>query len=73
MNKIRGVSKVIAIVLAIVMLVAGIGIGLVASPYLAGAGISPAAGGLSGEIPIGALLPLSGPLAAFGENDKTVI
>mgnify|MGYP000047006680 FL=1 len=73
MNKIRGVSKVIAIVLAIVMLVAGIGIGLVASPYLAGAGISPAAGGLSGEIPIGALLPLSGPLAAFGENDKTAI
>jgi len=29
-----------------------------------------AAGGLSGEVPIGALLPLSGPLAAFGANDK---
>lgn len=29
--------------------------------------------GLSGEIPIGALLPLSGPLAAFGANDKVAV
>ena len=32
-----------------------------------------AEGGLSGEIPIGALLPLSGPLGKFGENDKVAI
>jgi len=32
-----------------------------------------AAGGLSGEIPIGALLPLSGPLGQFGENDKVAV
>ena len=32
-----------------------------------------AAGGLSGEIPIGALLPLSGPLGAFGSNDKMAV
>ncbi len=31
------------------------------------------AGGLSGEIPIGALLPLSGPLGQFGENDRVAI
>jgi len=30
-------------------------------------------GGLSGEIPIGALLPLSGPLGAFGQNDKIAV
>jgi branched-chain amino acid transport system substrate-binding protein len=32
-----------------------------------------AAGGLSGEVPIGALLPLSGPLGQFGENDKVAV
>ena len=72
-NRIRGVSKVVATVLAIVMLVAGIGIGLIIAPYFAGAGVGAAAGGLSGEVPIGALLPLTGALAAFGENDKIAI
>ncbi|RLG10645.1 MAG: hypothetical protein DRN64_02600, partial [Thaumarchaeota archaeon] len=69
---VRAVSKAVAIVLAVVMLVAGIGIGIVVAPYAAGAGVG-APGGLSGEIPIGALLPLSGPLAAFGANDKVAI
>ena len=69
---VRAVSKAVAIALAVVMLVAGIGIGIVVAPYAAGAGVG-APGGLSGEIPIGALLPLSGPLAAFGANDKVAI
>ncbi|MDW8021058.1 MAG: ABC transporter substrate-binding protein [Nitrososphaerota archaeon] len=34
---------------------------------------APAARGLSGEVPIGALLPLSGPLGQFGENDKVAV
>jgi len=32
--------------------------------------VSAGAGGLTGEIPIGALLPLSGVLASFGQNSK---
>ncbi|MEM3897512.1 MAG: ABC transporter substrate-binding protein [Nitrososphaerota archaeon] len=67
----RGVSRVIAVVLAVVMLVIGIGVGVLVTPYVAP---SPAAArGLSGEIPIGVLLPLSGPLGQFGENDKVAV
>ncbi|MEM3395690.1 MAG: hypothetical protein QXT12_06755, partial [Nitrososphaerota archaeon] len=100
----KGITKLAAVGLAIVMLLVGIGIGygvsfLAAAPGPAAQTITrtatvtttvsgPAgatitetktvtvgapAGGLSGEIPIGALLPLSGPLAAFGENDKISI
>ncbi|MEM1655391.1 MAG: ABC transporter substrate-binding protein [Nitrososphaerota archaeon] len=76
----RGVSRAIAVVLAVVMLIIGIGVGVLVTPY-----VSPppatitttvpaaAAGGLSGEIPIGALLPLSGPLGKFGENNKVAV
>ena len=32
--------------------------------------VTAGAGGLTGEIPIGALLPLTGPLASFGQNNK---
>ncbi|MEM3907622.1 MAG: ABC transporter substrate-binding protein [Nitrososphaerota archaeon] len=100
----KGITKLAAVGLAIVMLLVGIGIGygvsfLAAAPGPAAQTITrtatvtttvsgPAgatitetktvtvgapAGGLSGEVPIGALLPLSGPLAAFGENDKISI
>lgn len=85
----RGVSKIIAVVLAVVMLIIGIGVGMVVTPYVtppptptiktvtetrtvtvsAGTPV----GGLSGEIPIGALLPLSGQLGKFGENDKIAV
>lgn len=67
----KGVSKVVAVVLAIVMLAVGVGIGLLITPYVAEPRV--VAEGLSGEIPIGALLPLSGPLGKFGENDKVAV
>ena len=68
----RGVSRVIAVVLAVVTLIIGIGVGMVIAPYMTPIA-APAARGLSGEIPIGALLPLSGPLGKFGENDKIAV
>jgi len=67
----KGVSKVMAVALAVVMLIAGIGIGFLITPYVAPPGA--VIGGLSGEIPIGVLLPLSGPLGQFGENDKVAV
>lgn len=68
----RGVSRIIAVVLAVVMLIIGIGTGMTVAPYMVPAA-APAARGLSGEVPIGALLPLSGPLGQFGENDKVAV
>ena len=67
----QGVSGVAAVALAVLMLIVGIGIGFLITPYVAAPGA--AAAGLSGEIPIGALLPLTGPLGQFGENDKVAI
>jgi branched-chain amino acid transport system substrate-binding protein len=54
------------------MLIIGIGVGMVVAPYTTPIA-APAARGLSGEVPIGALLPLSGPLGQFGENDKVAV
>jgi branched-chain amino acid transport system substrate-binding protein len=68
----RAVGRAIAVVLAIVMLIIGIGVGMVVAPYTTPIA-APAARGLSGEVPIGALLPLSGPLGQFGENDKVAV
>lgn len=69
----KGITKAVAIAVAIVTLLVGIGIGIVVTPYVAGVAPAAPAVGLSGEVPIGALLPLSGPLSAFGENDKVSI
>lgn len=68
----RAVGRAIAVVLAVVMLIIGIGVGMVVAPYTTPIA-APAARGLSGEVPIGALLPLSGPLGQFGENDKVAV
>lgn len=69
----RGISKIVTIALVVVMLIVGIGIGLLSAQYIA-LPLAPAAvRGLSGEISIGALLPLSGPLGQFGENDKVAV
>jgi branched-chain amino acid transport system substrate-binding protein len=52
----------------LVALIIGVGIGIGAAPYLAPS-LAPKAG-LTGEVTIGALLPLTGDLGTFGENDK---
>lgn len=52
----------------IIALLIGVGIGYIAKPTPA-----PVAPGLAGEIPIGALLPLTGGLASYGENSKVAI
>jgi len=67
----RGVSKTVAVVLAVLMLIVGVGIGFLITSYIVAP--STTAAGLSGEIPIGALLPLTGPLGQFGENDKIAL
>ncbi|MEM0457023.1 MAG: ABC transporter substrate-binding protein [Nitrososphaerota archaeon] len=69
----KGVTKAIAIVVAIVTLLLGIGIGYFIAPYMAP--VTPAAptAGLSGEVPIGVLLPLSGPLATLGEPNRPAL
>lgn len=61
------VGRGIAIALFLVALVVGLVIGNAAGPYFAP---SPAPTGLTGEITIGAILPLTGDLATFGENNK---
>lgn len=71
--KIKGVTKAIAIAVSIITLLIGIGIGYVVTSYVAP--VAPAAPkvGLSGEIPIGVLLPLSGPLATLGEPNRPAL
>ncbi len=69
----KGVTTVVAVAVAVVMLLVGIAVGYVVTPYVTPtAPVTPVVG-LSGEVPIGALLPLSGPLGAFGENDRVAI
>ena len=62
------ITTAIAAGVAIITLVLGVVIGIVAYPYV----ISPAPGpaGLSGEIKIGSLQPLTGDLATYGQNSK---
>ena len=62
----KGITTIMAAILMIVMLLVGIGIGYVLAPSI---GLAPA-GGLSGEVEIGALLSLTGDLASFGENEQ---
>ncbi len=61
----KGITTVVAVILMIVMLLAGLGIGYVIGPSI---GLAPGAG-LSGEVEIGALMSLTGDLASFGENE----
>lgn len=65
----QAISTTIAVVAAVLALLIGIGIGFAVTPAVLPA-VGVGAKGLSGEILIGAVLPLSGPLATFGENDK---
>ena len=76
------VGKGTAIAIFLVALIVGLAIGIAAAPYFAPPSapvVTTIAGsvttiaqpaGLSGEITIGAILPLTGDLATFGENDK---
>lgn len=98
----KGVTKLVAVGLAVLMLLVGIGVGYGAASLVMAPGQAPQTvtttvtavstttvggatvtetktvsvggpAGLSGEVPIGALLPLSGPLGVFGENDKIAV
>ena len=82
-------SKTFAAIIAVITLLIGLGIGVVAAPAVfpppeavtvtetvpttvtVATTVTAPAPGLTGEVPIGALLPLSGDLATFGENSKT--
>ena len=64
----KGVSTTVATVMAIIALVIGVVIGYAATTITATT--AEKAGGLKGEVPIGVLLPLSGPLASYATNDK---
>ncbi len=61
----KGITTIVAIILMIIMLIAGLGIGFVLAPSI---DVAPEAG-LSGEVEIGALMSLTGDLASFGENE----
>lgn len=65
---------VISAVLLVVGIAVGYGIGVVTAPGPApGAAVAPAPAGLSGEVRIGALLPLTGVLSTFGAQYKVVL
>ena len=61
----KGITTVVAVILMVIMLLAGLGIGYLLAPSI---GMAPGAG-LSGEVEIGALMSLTGDLASFGENE----
>ena len=78
-----GVSTAVAIAAVIVAILIGVGIGIAAAPSIAAPTtvtvtstvektktVTAGAGGLTGEIPIGAIIPLTGVLASFGQNNK---
>lgn len=70
----KGITKAIAIVVAIITLLIGVGIGYVVASYVAPPTVPTAPQvGLSGEVPIGVLLPLSGPLATLGEPNRPAV
>jgi len=64
-----GVSTTVAVAAVVVAILVGVGIGVAAAPAIIKAPTA-GAGGLTGDIPIGALLPLTGDLASFGQNNK---
>ncbi|MEM3644107.1 MAG: ABC transporter substrate-binding protein [Nitrososphaerota archaeon] len=71
---IAGVSKAMAVVLLVIGLIIGVAVGyvvagLTAAPTQATA-VAPA---LKGEVAVGALLPLTGVLSSYGENDKAAL
>jgi branched-chain amino acid transport system substrate-binding protein len=70
---VKGVTKAIAIVVAIITLLVGVGIGYVVASYMAPAAPVTPKAGLTGEVPIGVLLPLSGPLATLGEPNRPAL
>jgi branched-chain amino acid transport system substrate-binding protein len=70
---VKGVTKAIAIVVAIITLLVGVGIGYVVASYMAPAAPVTPTAGLTGEVPIGVLLPLSGPLATLGEPNRPAL
>jgi branched-chain amino acid transport system substrate-binding protein len=101
----KGVTRIAAVGLAVLMLLVGVGVGYGAASLFMAPGpavqtvtttrtiattvtstvggatvtetktvtVGGPAAGLSGDVPIGALLPLSGPLGVFGENDKIAV
>ncbi|MCX8192956.1 MAG: ABC transporter substrate-binding protein [Nitrososphaeria archaeon] len=71
----KGVTKIIAVVLLIIGLIVGVGIGYAVSMTLAPPTPPTPVGapGLKGEVAIGALLPLTGVLSSYGENDRVAL
>ena len=69
----RQITTAIAAGVAIITLVLGVVIGFVAYPYVIGPAPAPGPAGLTGEIKIGSLQPLSGDLATYGQNSKVAI
>ncbi|MEM2928295.1 MAG: ABC transporter substrate-binding protein [Nitrososphaerota archaeon] len=71
-NKKKAITTTMAIAL-VVALVVGLVLGYLASIFIAPTAIIGGPAGLPKEILIGGLLPLTGPLASFGENDKAAV
>ena len=69
---IKGTTTTVAAVIAIVTLLIGVGIGFVVYPIAFPPPLEEEPG-LTGEVEIGALFPLSGDLATYGDNAKTAI
>jgi len=64
----RGITTTMAAILAIVTLVVGIAIGIIAAPTVIA---PPAPPGLTGEVLLGFLGSMTGDLATYGENEAT--
>ncbi|MEM1831631.1 MAG: ABC transporter substrate-binding protein [Desulfurococcaceae archaeon] len=64
---------ILAIILLVVGLFVGYGIGVLTAPRPEVVAPTPAPVGLTGEIRIGALIPLSGPLSSFGAEYKAIL
>ncbi|MEM1575776.1 MAG: ABC transporter substrate-binding protein, partial [Nitrososphaerota archaeon] len=68
----KAITKIMAITI-VVALIIGLVLGYLASMFIAPTTIIGGPAGLPKEILIGGLLPLTGPLASFGENDKAAV
>jgi len=71
-NRKKAITTTIAIAL-VVALIVGLVLGYLVSMFIAPTAIIGGPAGLPKEILIGALLPMTGPLASFGENDKAAL
>jgi branched-chain amino acid transport system substrate-binding protein len=67
---IKGISTMMAVIVAIVTLIIGAIVGMTIQAYT---GVITPVVGLTGEVKIGVLLPLTGDLATYGENSKSAV